>query len=94
MNVLRPDLVQARPAWRRPEPASMTRSPWAPHLCLRKVVSPPNSWVGDGSGLDAKGVGTVLEDEFVMGLDFVKNNFGAKLRKAGGKEGFTLLGVE
>ena len=50
--------------------------------------------MGDGGGLDAKGVGTVLEDEFVMGLDFVKNNFGAKLRKAGGKEGFTLLGVE
>ena len=52
------------------------------------------SWVGDGGGLDAKGVGTVLEDKFVMGLDFVKNNFGAELRKAGGKEGFTLLGVQ
>ena len=52
------------------------------------------SWVGDGGGLDAKGVGTVLEGKFVMGLDFVKNNFGAELRKAGGKEGFTLLGVE
>ena len=52
------------------------------------------SWVGDGGGLDAKGVGTVLEDEFVMGLDFVKNNFGAELRKAGGKEGLTLLSVE
>ena len=52
------------------------------------------SGVGDGGGLDAKGVGTVLECEFVMGLDFVKNNFGAKLRKTGGKEGFTLLGVE
>ncbi len=50
--------------------------------------------MGDGGGLDAKGVGTVLEDKFVVGLDFVKNNFGAELRKAGGKEGFTLLGVE
>ena len=52
------------------------------------------SWVRDGGGLDAERVGAVLKDEFVMGLDFVKNNFGAELRKAGGKEGFTLLGVE
>jgi len=52
------------------------------------------SWMGDGGGLDAKGVGAVLEDELVMGLDFVKNNFCLELRKAGGKEGFTLLGVE
>ena len=52
------------------------------------------SWVGDGGGLDAERVGTVLEDEFVMGLDFMKNNFGAELRKAGRKEGLTLLGVE
>ena len=52
------------------------------------------SWVRDGGGLDAERVGAVLNDEFVMGLDFVKNNFGAELRKAGGKEGFTLLGVE
>ena len=52
------------------------------------------SRVGDSGGLDAKGVGTVLENEFVMGLDFVKNNFSAELRKTGGKEGFTLLGVE
>ena len=50
--------------------------------------------MGDGGGLDAKGAGAVLKDEFVMGLDFVKNNFGAKLRKAGGKEGLTLLSVE
>jgi hypothetical protein len=50
--------------------------------------------VGDGGGLYAKAVGTVLQGEFVMGLDFVKNNFGAKLRKAGGKEGFTLLSVQ
>ena len=52
------------------------------------------SWVGDGGGLDAERVGAVLKDEFVMGLDFVKNNFGTELRKAGGKEGFTLLGVK
>ena len=52
------------------------------------------SWVGDGGGLDVERVGAVLKDEFVMGLDFVKNNFGAELRKTGGKEGFTLLGVE
>ena len=52
------------------------------------------SGVGDGGGLDAKEVSTVLEGEFVMGLDFVKNNFGAELRKAGRKEGLTLLGVE
>ena len=52
------------------------------------------SWVRDGGGLDAERVGAVLKGEFVMGLDFVKNNFGAELRKAGGKEGFTLLGVE
>ncbi len=50
--------------------------------------------MGDGGGLDAKGVGAVLEDELVMGLDFVKTNFGLELSKAGGKEGFTLLGVE
>ena len=50
--------------------------------------------MGDGGGLDVERVGAVLKDEFVMGLDFVKNNFGAELRKAGGKEGFTLLGVE
>ena len=35
-----------------------------------------------------------MKDEFVMGLDFVKNNFGAELRKAGGKKGFTLLSVQ
>ena len=52
------------------------------------------SWVRDGGSLDAERVGTVLEDEFVMRLDFVKNNFGAELREASGKEGFTLLGVE
>lgn len=52
------------------------------------------SWVRDGGGLDVERVGAVLKDEFVMRLDFVKNNFGAELRKAGGKEGFTLLGVE
>ena len=50
--------------------------------------------MGDGGGLDAKGVSTVLQDEFVMRLDFVKNNFGAELRKTGGEEGLTLLGVE
>ena len=57
-------------------------------------IGEATSWVGDGGGLDAKGVGAVLKDELVMGLDFVKDNFGLELRKAGGKEGFTLLGVE
>ena len=52
------------------------------------------SWVGDGGSLDAERVATVLKDEFVMGLDFVENNFSAELWKTGGKEGFTLLSVE
>ena len=57
-------------------------------------IGEATSRVGDSGGLNTKRVRTVLEGEFVMGLDFVKNNFGAELRKAGGKEGFTLLGVE
>ena len=57
-------------------------------------IGEATSRVGDGGGLDAERIGAVLEDEFVMGLDFVKNNFGAELRKAGGKEGLTLLSVE
>ena len=40
-------------------------------------ISEAASWVGDSGGLNTKRVRTVLEDEFVMGLDFVKNNFGA-----------------
>ena len=50
--------------------------------------------MGDGGSLDAERVATVLKDEFVMGLDFVENNFSAELWKTGGKEGFTLLSVE
>jgi len=57
-------------------------------------IGEATSRVGDSGGLNTKRVRTVLEGEFVMGLDFVKNNFGAELRKAGGKEGLTLLSVE
>ena len=57
-------------------------------------IGEATSRVGDSGGLNTKRVRTVLEGELVMGLDFVKNNFGAELRKTGGKEGFTLLGVE